>query len=306
MLVLVCLASLVLLLNVPRKTDFQRDTRNISFILRNDKMSDWENMKQGAMQAGEDMNASIHFVNLQIPSLEEQIKTIKEEIEGGCDALVISPYAATDDVSDILKQISQPVIFAESYIDSENTYIGADQSEMGKSLAQEIMRHGNYRKRVNVYISNYGSESTNKWVEGFQEVMNESNNTVNVRVLDNVTMNAVYEDTMKSPADVVVSLERVISSMVVEGTKKSSEELQTETEIYTVGNGPDIIKSLEDGDIVSTVAQDDFTMGYLSVKAALKKLENKVVQRPFIRFMIIDKEHMYQEDSEKLLFPFVR
>ncbi|TYP79261.1 substrate-binding domain-containing protein [Paenibacillus methanolicus] len=67
------------------------------------------------------------------------------------------------------------------------------------------------------------------------------------------------------------------------------------------------VRQLERGVMHATVIQKPFQMGYLSVKTALETLRGKrVPQRIDTGSVVVTKRNMYEEENQKLLFPFVR
>lgn len=66
------------------------------------------------------------------------------------------------------------------------------------------------------------------------------------------------------------------------------------------------VKLLEEGVMQATVIQKPFQMGYLSIKTAYDVLRGrKVPGRIDTGSVIITKDNMYNEENQKLLFPFV-
>ncbi|MFC4101594.1 substrate-binding domain-containing protein [Paenibacillus xanthanilyticus] len=67
------------------------------------------------------------------------------------------------------------------------------------------------------------------------------------------------------------------------------------------------VRQLERGIMHATVIQKPFQMGYLSVKTALETLRGKRVPRRIdTGSVVVTKRNMYEEENQKLLFPFVR
>ncbi|MGO4372272.1 substrate-binding domain-containing protein [Paenibacillus sp. MCAF20] len=66
------------------------------------------------------------------------------------------------------------------------------------------------------------------------------------------------------------------------------------------------IMLLDEGVMKATVIQRPFQMGYLSMKTAIDAVRNKSVPKSIdTGSLVITKQNMYEEENQKLLFPFV-
>jgi ribose transport system substrate-binding protein len=75
--------------------------------------------------------------------------------------------------------------------------------------------------------------------------------------------------------------------------------------IYGVDDRQAAVYYLDSGSIQALACKDDYTMGYLAVKAVLDN-GDKVSDEGVPLYYIINKEQIYSEEYEKILFPFVK
>ena len=52
--------------------------------------------------------------------------------------------------------------------------------------------------------------------------------------------------------------------------------------------------------------QNEFNVGYLSVKASVSQIEEKSIDDSIITSTIINSRNMYSKENQRMLFPFVR
>ena len=92
------------------------------------------------------------------------------------------------------------------------------------------------------------------------------------------------------------------------GAGRAIQELGLKGKVQLIGFDSSFneIKLLEEGVMRSTVIQRPFQMGYLSIKTAVEVVKGKKVSK-FIDTgsLLITKENMYEEENQKLMFPFV-
>lgn len=102
--------------------------------------------------------------------------------------------------------------------------------------------------------------------------------------------------------DVLVTFERDILEELAQIKKGNKLEL----ELYGMGRTNKILSYLEEDIINSVAVQNEFNLGYLGVKIAVDKLNNKDTSGKTIDFSIINKSNMYWNDNQKILFPFIK
>lgn len=292
----------------------EQPIKNISIVTRGPLNESWENFKQGAEQAGMDMNAEIHFVSLSKngkDKVQEQIELLKREEASSSDAIVIAPADYTmlgKPLDNIMKNI--PIILVESKVDSLRPYeaITCDNTAMGESLANEVMRHGNMRKKILIIDGGVNCGSILEREKSFEETMSISHNELIKWEDENVTDKDILDYLLREKVDVIAAMDTEVLEAAAEALKQFEEyQRVNKIELYGVGSGSKVIGYLEKDYITSTVVQDDFSMGYLGVKDAVNAINGKEKSKNAkITFTIVDHEHMYSEENQRLLFPFVR
>jgi len=92
------------------------------------------------------------------------------------------------------------------------------------------------------------------------------------------------------------------------GAGRAIRELGLGDKVKLIGfdSSVDEIRLLEEGTMQATVIQRPFQMGYLSIKTAVEAAKGKNVPKQLdIDSLVITKQNMYEEENQKLLFPFV-
>ncbi|MBW7461445.1 substrate-binding domain-containing protein, partial [Paenibacillus sepulcri] len=92
------------------------------------------------------------------------------------------------------------------------------------------------------------------------------------------------------------------------GAGRAIQELKLKDRVSLIGFDSSVneIKLLDEGVMKATVIQRPFQMGYLSVKTAVDAVRGKKVPKMIdTGSLVITKQNMYEEENQKLLFPFV-
>lgn len=284
---------------------------NISIIIRGKTNEKWENLKQGAEQAGTDMNANISFISLSGENnISEQVRILNRELDGGVDAILISPVdyeLMKPHIYKIKKKI--PICLIESGLNDIGGYgyISCNNMKMGKDLAVEVNRHGNTRKNVMILDGKINCSSVQERKKAFIEEMKFSKNKLSEWNKVEYSWEVILEGLKTGEIDILVALDDSALENAAKALSEYRENEGKKIEVYGVGNSRDIINYLEKDFIVSTAVQDDFSIGYLGVQNVINAMDGKqMVNNNEITYAMIDKEHMYSMQNQRLLFPFIR
>lgn len=317
-IVLLLLVVLSFLLLLSDTLGHEKDKRiyNISIITTGKNSESLMIMKQGIDQAASEMNVNISFINLsEDNNYVEQSELIAREIKNKADAIIISPVdyeKMTEPIENAMKKI--PVILIDSTVNSKYILpsISCDNYKLGVSLADEVVKNGKGYSNIAIVKNNLESSSVKERYEGFMSVMNNAPNNCIFWEVKGEKSAEYYIEARKmlewSDADVVVTFNSNMLEAFAQAKKDVSNfnKRKASVEIYGVGSTSRIISFLEEKVITATAIQNEFNIGYLAVKTAIYKIDNKNINSSNISSTVINRKNMYSEENQKLLFPFVR
>lgn len=289
---------------------------NVSVITRGKNSEIWSRMKAGMEQASSEMNVNLDFITLlEKNNVTEQRNILEKLINSDVDALIISP-ADYNEISELIENINKkiPVILFESRIDTkqEIPYISCDNYELGKNLAEEIVRNGNTRSNIAILKSDLSYSSANEQYTGFIEEISNSKNTYDLIELpmdDSKLYNAISEIIKEDKTKAIVSFDPSLLEAIGKAKKYivNNNEENCNIELYGTGCTSTIISLIEENIITSIAIQNEFNVGYLSVKTAVLKIqEKKNIDKVNITSTLINKRNMYSNKNQKMLFPIIR
>ena len=93
---------------------------------------------------------------------------------------------------------------------------------------------------------------------------------------------------------------------ILEELAQIKKENKLELELYGMGRTNKILSYLEEDIINSVAVQNEFNLGYLGVKIAVDKLNNKDTSGKTIDFSIINKSNMYRDNNRKNTISFYK
>lgn len=281
----------------------------ISVIIRTQDGSSFANIKQGIDQAASDMKAEISFITLtEENSVSEQKELIFRELNNGAQAIIISAADSKGLVPVIEKAADiVPIAAIESPVDLEGIpYFSGDNYEMRRAIAKAILRKGGYNKKIAILDSSGSCGNVQERQRGVFSMLEKLKNTADTYPVTGGT-DGVYDAIKQADTagyNILIALDASTLEMAAAALQESG---ITDIELYGIGSTGRIASYLERGIIKAIVAQNDFNIGYLSVKSVMDTLAGRKEETTGpVEFLVIDSLTMYSTESQRLLFPFVK
>ena len=283
---------------------------DIAVIIRGKNSEEWNIMKAGMNQASSEMNVNLRFISLlEENNVEEQKEYLQRQIDSGTDAIIISPADYTDLVN-VIESINKkiPIVLFESKIDTKENipYISSDNYKLGQELAEEVVRNGNTRNNIIIAKSNHKYSSLNDRYNGFIDEINKGKNTYEVMEMpkdDSKLYSKIKTILLDNKSQVLVAFEPDVLEAIGR-TKKyilSNSQVNSNIELYGIGRTSTIISLIEEKIIDGIEIQNEFNVGYLSVKAAVYRIENKKLDNKInIESTLINSGNMYSKENQKM------
>jgi ribose transport system substrate-binding protein len=313
---LLLISSFILFLNDVLWREKDRKIYNISVITRGKNSESLMNMKQGIDQAASEMNVNISFVTLsEDNSIDEQKVLIEREIKNKADAIIISPVdydEMAESIENAMKKV--PIILFESTVNSNKVLptISCNNYDLGVNLAKDMLKNGKKIRNVAIIKNNLECSSVKERYDGFMSVMNNTDNNCILWELPVDKQLTYYNKARKLLDNDEVNVVVAFDASILEGVSEAKRDLSTvdekrkSIEIYGTGSTSKIISLLENKVINAIGIQNEFNVGYLSIKSAVYKIKGESVSNNIISSTVVSSDNMYSEENQRLLFPFIR
>ena len=271
----VFIISLVLLLLFEAFVNFRfgmqkNEPVKIVFLVDGDNSNDYENMKAGAISAGEDADCLIDFVNI----------SKKDTVD-----------------ADIF-------FIAENHnIQLEDEHNMVDDFAMAKDLSNYLLENSHCNSIL--LVSAGENDAFKETIEGFENSISKAGKNVEYRPLSRDAKKlkqSMYNLEQSGLFDAVIALDLPSLSAAVEANTRSNPFVK----IYGVDNSSEGVYFLDNGSVEALAYKDEYSMGYTAVRHALKdnSLDRIVSDKSF--YYIANRDLLYTDDMEMVLFPFVK
>ena len=270
----------------------------------------WDELKRGAKQAQDDINAYLGYegedqikVNYSgatvADSVDEQVNILDEELARYpvAIAIAISDTKSCEVQFDLAGENGIPIVA----VDSSNEYAGIVASietknkESGTFVAEQLAEDISGEGEVVIFTNNVSSQSIASRLKGFRTTLKEYEGITHVRIvnLDNQDkLRAYYAkgnglDTEKDAEELeALSLEELVDYLfesmpdtkavfatdddATEYALATVKRLGADVKVYGYDADREEIEALKNGEIAGLIVQNPFGMGYAAVVAAAR------------------------------------
>ena len=285
---------------------FQKPPIHISFILTGDNLDNWDSMMAGAEDAAEDENCVVDFINCPVEyGVSGEIDSLNGALADGADIILISSidynamkaYVDENDLGDKVFYVKNGI-----YGDSKNSVM-TDDYELGIEFAKYITDNVNAKRLV--LVTQTEDVNTLSQVNGIMETLTGMGIEVDYRKLskNETKLNqSMYNLGQSGLYNGYITLDLATLTAACEAKSKLNKDLS----IFSISSNIEAVYYMDAGIVNGLLFKDDYSMGYLAVKKALKS--DLITADGFDTklYYILDKNMIHTEEMEKILFPFVK
>lgn len=292
------------------------DKRNITIIVKMKGGNYWDTVRQGADAAAKEFNANVSFIAADSETnYDEQIKLVNGAIENNVDAIILaaSDYKELAAITDTAHSKKVPVIAIDTEVDSKyvKSFIGTDNVKAGEKAGEALVNILGVNGNVAIMSYVEGAQNAKQREEGLSKVLSKN---PDIKVIDKKycksdadTAEKLTRELIETHKDLnaIVALNEAASI----GVSKAVDDMKLGGKIKVVAfdNAPEEINLLESGVIQKTVIQNPFSIGYFGVKYAVDVIQGKKVPKVVdTGSKVIDKDNLYLQENQKLIFPFTK
>ncbi len=288
--------------------------RKVSLVVYGDDNERWENLRQGAGLVCDDKNADLTLVTTLLETdAAEQKEIINREIEGGADALIIASCNSGEIKAFIDERKPKiPVVFVESLNISplsmgNSIAVSADDYKMGYELGEAVTANESDMVTVAVISENTVRDSVALREQGFKDAIDGKVGRViewkrSERQQNVQTRMFIQKAIVSEATDVIVTFDNSTTDALLDALSN----LNQSSKVYSIATSDKAVYNLYNKEIKALEYTNEFSMGYL---AAMYALDETYARRKYsdeqIEYRIVKKENMYDENNQRLLFPFV-
>ena len=301
LVVLFLMCSTDLIIREPERQIYQ-----IAVIIEDVRSDNYSNFRKGMDLAAAELNADVRLITLyEKLDVKEQMDLMDREQQDGTDALIVVPVEE-EQVS--ARQMTIPVILMRAGV-AEAAGAGnviVDYEKMGEQLAREILKEQPADVPVYVLTDPAGQSDMDRlFLKGSDAVFQEAGRSVQ-RILrgEEERFFTMLEQPGAEAQKVVILAENQDILTEAAGVVAGSEAVADAVGgLYGRGTTMAILNYLDRGVITGICVTDEFSVGYYSVREAVRALEGAGSVPTVMESYYIEKKDLRDPAFEKMLFP---
>lgn len=285
----------------------------ISVIVEADSDDNYVNFKKGMDLAAVELNADVNFITLyEKGNRRQQEELLKREQQDGSSALIVAPVNGEAVLAmQEENQLVLPLVFINSEAVGETgpaVAVTFDYFTMGENLGKEIAAVRSPNEKLYFLENEAMSVAGRKFLEGIRSGAAEgaegpaasyawAPDTEKSKILEKLTEGRTQKIILVAPEPESL----LEAAQMIEDTEGAEEWVAG---LYGRGSSVPILNFLDKGIIKGLCITDDFSAGYLSVKAAIELAEGGSVQTGnYLDSYFIRRGDLRNEKYEKILYP---
>ncbi|MBP7175064.1 MAG: substrate-binding domain-containing protein [Thermoclostridium sp.] len=285
----------------------------VDLIVKSTSSEFWESVFDGAKAAGSKYNIDLRFLG---PTVEKdyshQVSIIEQSILHKVDAIIL----AAGDYQMMAEPVSEavdagiPVILVDSGVNSElwTTFVATDNQEAGRVLAQEIDKRVGGTAEIGVISFVKNSSPSLERIAGFNDYIIEK---TKMKIVKTLYCDSSIDKAKQLTEELLTNHPgiRVIAGLNAQSATGAARALEQlgRSDIFLAG----IDCTVEQADYMEqeildvAILQNPYLMGYFSVEATFQVLKGERVEKNICTAVyVVDKENMFSEEYQRLIFPF--
>ena len=270
----------------------------VSVLLSAENSEQWEILRHGINSFAKENKIEVNYINLTgEESVQEQMDIIRRELQNGAEGFIVNlpnKNVLVKQINESLNQEKLVMVGSSLPLDFECGYINVDSKAMGRDLAYAALEDIPDSKRLGILIGNRDMKAVNERLEGVKEVLGEQ-----IAFIAFKPEEIAKKDWKK--AEGVLCLDTKAGELLLEEAEKGNKKL------YVIGRTEKLVYYLDKGLIDTMMVTDEFVMGYTALESLFSQvryygeIENKTVS-----YILINKQNLYSEDNERIVFPWVQ
>lgn len=264
-------------------------------------------LKQGMEQAAVDYDAELTFRTVREgETTTEFLRTVQKEIEGQTEAIIIQPKDKKI-LGEKLKKLKNKIsiYFVNSVIDMEEPFpvVTTDHIKLGEKLASRIVEEGFKKETILILKEHFDYTDTFDYYQGITSQLELALIPYDVREVKGEKKEEQIKQLLEKKE--YTGVITFTSPMLEKTAKVKNEENKNNLRLFGFQKSRASLALIDDGSVEAIGISNQFAVGYRSVQQIFTEYsESQNISE--IQQIIVDRENLFSEENQKLLFPVVQ
>lgn len=275
-----------------------KDTVKVSVVLDSQNSEKWETLRQGMESFAKENKMEVNYVILTgEESVKEQMEILHREVQNGAEGIVLNlpnRGALVKQINETLSQTRIVMVDSSLPLTFDCGYIAPDNAAMGKKIAETGLSEALEGESFGVMIGNSDMQSNQERLQGVKEILGDR-----IAFIASTPEGVSRELWQKT--------KRLLFLDVQAGEAVADKAKEDGKLLYGIGRTEKLVYYLDKGIVDALLVTDDFVMGYTALQSLYRQLRYYAeIENETIPYILVDRENLYTEENERILFPAVQ
>lgn len=294
-----------------------RKTYTVAVIVSDSNNDRWISMREGLEQAAKDEQMQLNYVSTDVLDDEQEAKLLERELQAGADALVLQAVGGSR-VEAVLKKNAEEtaLMLLESDVEPQGTYplTAPDAKNIGLLLADAVRTdvrtdEALARKKIGIICADQKQICMRERLAALTESLEAAGaKPAWVLEADGAELAEQLKKRQKAVrADIFIALGNTQTEAAIDYLQ-AQENGSGEILLYGTGCSEKTVYYLDKGIVSGLIVPNEFYMGYQSIHEVARQLKEHRYRAvsTTVECYSINRENIYQEENQKILFPIVQ
>lgn len=283
----------------------EEENWNIGVVLKTMDSEHWQGIRSGMENTAKQYNVNLTLV---YPANEwaedEQEVMIKDLLDAGIDALIVSPCNSTNTswFVDLAKEKNVELFTADTRsVDRDIPYIGVDNLEVGRLAAEYLDQNLPDECKIAVIAGGSKQAQTLDRVGSFQKEL-AVRRGLELNEITAIKENSGFVDALYATRELIEQEVKGIfcaSAALGLGASAGAEEMNTDLCIVAIDSQDDAMKAVQRGDIDGLIAHSGYEVGQAAIETVVKGLEGSEKKDVYIECELLTKDNVDEYLSKR-------
>lgn len=294
----------------------EEESYSVSVIVSDSNNDRWTAMREGMEQAAVNNGIELNYMSTGVFSdTDEEMQIIAREIENGADGIIVQMVDSDVDLERMeFIDSSVALMLIETDVRPEElyAYTGPDNYEIGMAIAGAVLEDFGLEsdgKKIGILIGNQGQVAMQKRLEGVKDTLEGTGVEIAWEIADSPeTVAKLTANQDESEVNAIIALGNEETEITVDYFVTESDGKPVKSSLYGVGYSEKSVYYLDKGVIQRLVVPYEFNMGYQSMEEIAQQLKFHLTdaENRKVGYLVVDRETLYDEENQKILFPIVQ
>ncbi len=253
-----------------RNSTLKKDSYTVGVVTKSSTSEYWMTVQRGMEAAAEELEMDLIFLSPDSETNEEaQVKMVRTLLKRNVDVIAVSPIDSYEkpEYYDMAREKGIPIVsYDTGFSGLEVPYIGIDNEQAGRKLAQYLAEEMNHEGEVGIVSGSLKQMSHRQRLEGFLAYM-DTEPKIRVAFTESGYSNLrMTEKKVRKTRRKYPLVQGIMATSAVTAIGITESIPKDQVKVVSIDIQEDAMDAVRDGTISALIAQSGYEIGYETIQ----------------------------------------